>query len=67
MWERYQKIILSILGTAIVVGLVWGFATDWNFTSGRVLANASTPKTGDPCTEGGVNGTIQADGSCKAA
>lgn len=55
-------------GWAVVTGLggillMWSLFKFQNPLKGWM---ASTPKAGDPCTEGTVTGTIQADGTCKA-
>lgn len=71
MLERYGKIIGGVLGGAIVMGVIWGFATDWNFTTSAVLASnknpdISSPKEGDSClTDDGKTGIVR-NGTCTA-
>lgn len=51
---------------ALIFVVLWGFSTDWNFTTSKVLEAAKNPKEGDACTTAdNKTGTIK-NGACAA-
>lgn len=70
-WERYGKLIGSFFGGVVLAFVAWGFLTDWNFTTDRIIASSTkpdttTPKEGDSCTAtNGKTGKV-VNGDCVA-
>lgn len=53
-------------GVFLLMLVAWGFSTDWNWTSGKVLEASKNPKDGDACTTADNKSGKYKNGACVA-
>lgn len=63
---RWGWAITTALSVLVLMTLIWGYSTDWNWTSAKVIAASKAPKNGDPCTTADHKAGKYLNGTCEA-